>query len=243
MKGKLKKELRAAFEAPAPTDKEDFLKQLSYPKIRYGEFLLEQLCYIRRRIWFTSVLLVWIGWFIAQYQKPDEMKIWSISALLPFLAMLTITELCRSAACHMAELERSCRFSLPQLSIARLSILGTVNFIVLLLLLVFLRQASAYSLLQIVFYTMVPYLAVCAVCLWLLNRVRGANGIYACGAAAGLVSTIGAILGGKAEALYSAGYLNGWAAFFAAGLVLTVFQMYKFVKQMEDKKWSLRLMG
>jgi len=121
-----------------------------------------------------------------QYQQTDEMKIWSISALLPFMAMLTITELCRSASCHMAELEGSCRFSLPQLSIARLSILGAVSFVVLLLLLVFLRQASAYSLLQTVFYIMVPYLAACAVCLWLLNRVRGANGIYACGAAQGL---------------------------------------------------------
>lgn len=243
MKGKLKKELRTAFEAPAPTDKEHFLKQLRYPKITYREFLLEQLRYIRKRIWFASVLFVWIGWFIAQYQQTDAMKVWSISALLPFLAMLTITELCRSAACHMAELEGSCRFSLPQLSITRLSILGAVNFIVLLLLLVFLRQASAYSLLQTVFYTMVPYLAVCAVCLWLLNRIRGANGIYACGAATGLVSAMGVILGGKAETLYSASNLNGWAALFAVGFVLTGFQMYKFVKQMEDKKWSLRLIG
>lgn len=235
MKKKLKKQLRAAFEAPAPTDKEHFLKQLSYPKITYREFLLEQLLFIRKRIWFASVLLVWIGWFIAQYQQTDEMKIWSISALLPFMAMLTITELCRSASCYMAELEGSCRFSLPQLSIARLSILGAVSFVVLLLLLVFLRQASAYSLLQTVFYIMVPYLAACAVCLWLLNRVRGANGIYACGAAAGLVSAMGVILGSNAETLYSAGNLNGWATVFAVGLILTGFQIYKFVKQMEDK--------
>jgi hypothetical protein len=241
MKRKLKKELRAAFEAPAPTDKERFLKQLRYPKITYREFLLEQLLFIRKRIWLASALLVWIGWFIVQYQQTEAIKIWSISALLPFLAMLTVTELCRSAACHMAELEGSCRFSLPQLSIARLSILGAVNFVVLLLLLIFLRQASAYSLLQTVLYTMVPYLAVCAVCLWLLNRVRGTNGIYACGAAAGLVSAMGVILGSKAEALYSAGNLNSWAAVFTVGLILTGFQMYKFVKQMEDKKWSLCL--
>jgi len=46
---------------------------------------------------------------------------------------------------------------------------------------------------------------------------------------------MGVILGSKAETLYSAGNLNGWATVFAVGLILTGFQIYKFVKQMEDK--------
>ena len=32
MKGKLKKELKSAFQAPPPTGKEQFLNQLRYPK-------------------------------------------------------------------------------------------------------------------------------------------------------------------------------------------------------------------
>ncbi len=243
MNKKLKKELKVAFEVPCSTGKELFLKQLRYPKITYPEFIIEQLRYIRKRVWFVSALIVWIGWYIAQYWQTDAMKIWSVSAILPFLAMITITELYRSAAYHMAELEGSCRFSLPQLSISRMSILGAVNFVVLILLLVFIWQTSVYSLLQTVLYTMVPYLVVCAICLWLLNRMHGVNGFYACGAATGLVSAAGVICEGTAEVMYSANYLNGWVVLFAGGWVLTGFQIYKFVKKMEDKKWSLSLIG
>jgi len=247
MNKKLKRALQAAFEAPSPTGREHFLKQLRYPKITYQEFLFDQLRYIRKRVWIASALIVLLGFRIAfqspvyQYWLPVEMKILSISAALPFLAMITITEIYRSAASSMAELEGSCRFSLPQIVMARMSILGVVNSFVLILLLIFINRVSAYSLLQTISYSMVPYLAVCAICLWLLNRMHGTDGIYACAAAAGLVSGISIVCESAAKVLYSDTYLNVWLMLFVCCFVLIGFQMRILVKQMEEKRWNLSL--
>ncbi len=247
MNGKLKKELKTAFRVPPPVDKERFLKQLHYPKITYREFLLAQLCYIRKRIWIASALIILLGCITAfrlpmlQYWITDGLNIWSISAALPFLAMITITEVYRSPACKMAELEGSCRFSLPQIVMARISILGVVSSAVLILLLIFINRVSAYSLLQTIVYVLIPYLVVCAACLCLLNQTHGSDGIYACAVAAGLVSVISILCESQATVLYSYANLNGWLALFAGCLVLIGFQLHKLVKQLEEKQWNLSL--
>lgn len=247
MNRNLKKGLKSSFQAPPPTDRERFLKQLRYPKITYGEFLLAQLPYIRKRIWIASSLIVFLGWVIAfrlsvfQYWSGDGLKIWSISAILPFLAMMTITEVYRSSAYMMAELEASCRFSLPQIVMARICTLGAVNFIVLILLLIFINQTSAYSLLQTIPYTIMPYLFVCAVCLWLLNRIHGSDGIYACAAAAGFVSVASILCESLVTILYTDKYLNSWLTLFTICLVVIGFQMHKFVKKLEEKQWNWSL--
>ncbi|WP_312648708.1 hypothetical protein [Aminipila sp.] len=247
MNKKLKKALKAAFEAPCPSDMERFLKQLRYPKINYQEFIFDQLHYIRKRIWVASALIVFLGWIIAfrlpafQCWNPDGIKIWSISAALPFLAMISVTEIYRSAAYCMSELEGSCRFSLLQIVMARISILGVVNFVVLILILIFINQVSAYSLLQIVFYSIVPYLVVCSICLRLLNRTRSSEGIYACAVTAGIVSAISILCESTAKVLYSSTYLNIWLILFVSCSVLIGIQMRKLVKQMEEKQWNLNL--
>lgn len=246
MNGELKKELKTAFEAPSPKGKELFLKQLRYPKITYQEFLFDQLHYIRKRVWLASVLIVLLGWLTAFclpifHWTANGIKIWSISAMLPFLALLTITEVYRSSACNMTELEGSCRFSLPQIVMARMSILGTVNSIVLVLLLIFINQASAYSLLQTILYVTVPYLVVCGACLWLLNRMHGSDGIYACAVAAGLVSVSSIPCEISSGILYSDTYINVWLTLFAVCFVFIGFQMHKLVKQLEEKQWNLSL--
>jgi len=247
MNRNLKKELKSSFQAPPPTDRERFLKQLRYPKITYREFLLAQLPYIRKRIWIASAFIVFLGWMIAfrlsafQYLSGNGLKIWSISSVLPFLAVMTITEVYRSCAYKMAELEASCRFCLHQIITARISILGAVNFIVLILLLIFINQISAYSLLQTILYTIMPYLCVCAVCLWLLNRLHGSDGVYACAAAAGFVSVASILCESLVTVLYTDLYLNSWLTLFAICLVMIGFQMHKFVKKLEEKQWDLSL--
>ncbi|MTK10114.1 MAG: hypothetical protein F8N38_23955 [Hungatella sp.] len=247
MNRNLKKGLKSYFEAPPPTDRERFLKQLRYPKTTYREFLLAQLPYIRKRIWIASALIISLGWVIAfrlsvfQDWRGEGLRMWGISAILPFLAMMTITEVYRSSAFRMAELEASCRFSLLQIVMARISILGAVNFIVLILLLIFNNQISGYSLLQTILYTIMPYLFVCAACLWLLNRIHGSDGIYACAAAAGFVSVASILCESLVTVLYTDVYLNSWLTLFAICLVVIGFQMHKFFKKLEEKQWNLSL--
>ncbi len=231
----LKNAIKTVFDVQPPVKKDDFLKQLHYPQITYQGFLWNQICYIRKRAWVAAALIVILGWIFAyrlplfQVLRPDGMKIWSVSALLPFLAMITITEIYRSAAFRMAELERSCRFSLTQIVMARMSILGTLNAAVVLLLLSMISQISTYSLLQTVSYTMVPYLIVCAICLYLLGKMPGSDGIYTCGAVTGFISIMNIICENTAKILYSKAYLNVWLVLFISCILLIGIQIRKLV--------------
>ncbi|MBU5485560.1 hypothetical protein KQI86_14670 [Clostridium sp. MSJ-11] len=247
MNKKFKKTLQGAFEAPPPMNKAHFLKTLRFPKATYRDFLFSQLHYIRKRVWAVSVLIVFIGWMIAfgapafTYQNFESFKIWGISALLPFLAMLTVTEIYRSAAYRMAELEASCRFSLLQIIMARITILGGGNFVILTLLLIFINWVSAYSLLQIIVYLMVPYLVVCGICLWILNRARNQEGVYGCAVAACLVCVISMLFGNVVPNIYANVHLNSWLVIFACCCVFIGIQICKLLKEMEEKQWNLSL--
>lgn len=247
MNQKLKNALKASFEAPLPADKERFLKTLRYPKISRHKFFLSQFGFIRKRVWALSVMIVLIGWALA-FLPPalnnwtaEAEKIWSVSAVLPFLAMLTATELYRSSFYRMAELETVCRFSLPQIVMARITILGGGNFVILALLLIFMSRASAYSVLQVIAYLMVPYLITCGVCLCILNRVRGRESVYSCAAAACLVCVTNITFSSTIELLYTNICLSYWMLLFVFSGVLIVIQMRKLLKQTEDKTWNLLL--
>ena len=247
MNKRLKRALQMAFDAPQPADRERFLKSLPYSRITYPRFFVSQFRYIRKRLWVISLMIAFMGW-TAAFGQPTLMdwqtesgRIWMISAALPFLAMLTATELCRSFVYRMTELEAVCRFSLPQLIMARITILGGVNFLILTLLLVFMGQASPYSLLQVFLYLMVPYLVASSLCLFLLNRIRGQEGVYSCAAAASLVSAANMIFGGSMQLLYTHAYLAFWLLLFASSTILISIQLRNLLQQREDNIWNLGL--
>lgn len=247
MNKRFKKALQASFEAPPPIGKEQFIKTLHFPKTTYRDFLASQLFYIRKRVWAVSVFTVIIGWaiiFKAQVSinwDTEAWKIWSISAVLPFMAMVTVTEIYRSSAFRLAELEISCRFNLLQILVARLTILGGGNFAVLILLFIYLNQISTYNMLLLIVYLMVPYLIVCGICLWILNCTRSQEGVYGCAAATCLVSVISMLFGNVVPVLYTNAYLNGWLGLFIFSCAIIGVQIRKLLKQTEGKTWNLLL--
>ncbi|MGG6311399.1 hypothetical protein [Paenibacillus macerans] len=239
--------LQAAFAAPEPADKERFLKTLRYPKISYSDFFLSQFRYIRKRVWALSALIAAVGWAIALSSPLDGHwhaeagRLWTLSAILPFLALLTATELSRSMGYRMAELELSCRFSLPQIVMARAAILGGGNFLVLALLLTLISQRSSYGLLQAAAYLLVPYLMTCGFCLLIVNRVRGRESLYGCAAAACLVSMTNVVVGSALRFLYSNAFLGYWLLLFAASSLLIGIQLRYLHKRTEERTWDLFL--
>ena len=247
MNKKFKKALQTAFDAPIPTGKEAFLKKLRYPKTTYRDFLLSQFCYIRKWVWFCSALIVLLCIAVAflpsnyGFQFTESGMAWSISALLPFMALLTATELYRSAFYRMSELELCCRFSLSQIIMARILILGGGNFVLLTLILTFLNHASSYPLLQAAVYLLVPYLITCGACLLVLNRIRSRESIYICAFVSCLVSMANIICSNMIRLLYSSLYLNYWLILFAISGVFLGIQLRNLLKHMEDKTWNFLL--
>lgn len=247
MNKKMKKALRESFEAPPPMDKERFLKTLQRPGSTYLKFLLNQFFYIRKRVWVFSVVIIFVGWAVT-FQSPvfidwkaEAGKIWAVSAVLPFLALMMTAEIYRSVFYRMSELEMSFRFNLPQIIMARIAILGGGNFVILTALLIFISRVSPLNLLQVIIYLMVPYLITCGFCLLILNRVRPGEGMYFCAAAACFTCVVNIITGSTVRLLYSSSTLGYWLLLFALGGVLTAIQLRKLIKQTEERTWNLLL--
>lgn len=130
MNRRLKRALAASFSPPPPQRKTVFLRTLPQPDLSLGTFLWNQIPYLRKRTWLLScgVLLpaVWGG----SCMNPNVL--WITAALLPFVALLAVTEGTRSAVYGMEELELATRFSLKSVLLARLCLVGSLHAVLLL---------------------------------------------------------------------------------------------------------------
>lgn len=229
MRINLKKELGEALTPPEPRGRDGFLAAIPYPKLTYPEFLLSQICYIRKRIWFVSVLTLLAG-VGAVCVIPDSSMalVWIISALIPLLAVLTAAEISRSDVFGMSEIEAGCRFDLPQVIGARMIILGVCNFAVIAAATAALGVFSPFGIAKSALYILTPYVSVNGISLAILGRVRGQDGVYLSAAAALAVSLAGEIFLGRE--LYNEMSANAFtAAVCAAGAVLMTVQIKKLL--------------
>ena len=122
MKFQQREALRRAFEALPPENKRAFLRKLPRRRPTLWRMVCRQLRYIRLWTWAVSAAVFAATLLIGRSGEP--MALWWCSALAPFLAMALVTELARSAACGMEELEMATRFSLRTVILSRLLLLG-----------------------------------------------------------------------------------------------------------------------
>jgi len=191
---KVKKVLRNAFTPPKPQSRHKFLKTIRYPKMSYFEFILSQICYIRKRIWIFSIVLLLIALGAVCFIPQDQMySVWIVSAFIPFLALLTATEISRSDIFGMSEIEAGCRFSLPQLTGARMIILGACDFTIIPIISVILGVSSPFGIIKTALYILTPFITVNGISLAILNKISGSDGIFISAAAAVGVSLAGVL--------------------------------------------------
>lgn len=191
---KLKKEIPGAAAPPEPKLRDAFLTSLPYPKLTYPGFILSQIGYIRKRVWLTSAGVLLAAALLCAIPQSGITLIWMISALVPFIAVLTAAEISRSDIFGMAEIEAGCRFAVPQVIGARMLILGICNFTVIAVLAVISGIFSPVGTARAALYIFTPYIAVNGISLAILSRVRGQDGVYLCAAAAFGISLAGYFL-------------------------------------------------
>lgn len=191
----IKKEIRTAFEPPEPKGRTDFLATMPYPKLTYSEFLLSQIGYIRKRMWFVSAAVVFAA-VRTVCTIPEEAKflVWLIAAFVPFLAMLTTVEISRSRIYGMSEIEAGCRFSLPQVTGARMIILGICNFAVIITVSTLLGNYVPFGVARSALYIFTPYIVVSGISFMIFSKVKGQEAAYLSAAAALAVSLAGVVI-------------------------------------------------
>ena len=243
MNHQLKRSIQKAFAAPKPDPQEKarFLKTLPQPQIGMFRFILVQASYLRKATWILSGLILLLALFGARNMRQDTL--WIISAFVPVLGLLAVTESTRSMTYGMSEFEMSTRFSLKSVVLARMSILGLIHFAVIAVLTPLCRSGHDFSLLRTGMYLMVPYLLTVNFSLWIARRVNGRETIYGCMCAAVIVSGIHTGLHFVTDLIYQEIYTGWWIVLSGFLLMELAHEIHCTMKRTEEYTWNLSSIG
>ncbi len=236
-------QIKSAYKSPMPVRRDEFLHSFNYPKASYGDFVINQIGYIRIRVWLLSVASIaaaFIGGRVCHYTDAFN-TLWVISSIMPFIALVTVIELMRSTSCHMAELEMSCRYSLTDVILARLGILAGLNLMVFITMLLLLRGRIEYSLWRTGIYMLFPFILTCSLSLAVINFIKAREGFYICSGISCFVSMINSIVVYSVPIVLADRYMVVWCILFLSLMIFLVLQIFKLIKKTEELQWSLVL--
>ncbi len=241
MDRKLKQSLKNAFTPPPPIKRNTFIRNLSYPKSNSLEFFLSQFGYIRKRFWCFSILLVIALTLFIQAYHTTFKTIGIVSAVLPFLVALGVTEISRSTSYNMAEVEMSCKYNLSKITLIRLSLIGSFYFIIILFLVIIFARYSDYSFLQFTLISMTPFLFCSYLSLFITNYFRMKDAAYVSAGVAGVTSVSVFLLVQQEQLLYTQRGVLVWGIAFMVTTILLVKEIMKLLKRTEELQWNSSL--
>ena len=231
-----KNALAAAFDAPLPMRREEFLRPAAPGRPSAMAFLILQAGYIRKRVFAAAgacLLLTAIG----ASRFPGEV-VWLISGAAPLFALLLVAESGRSAACRMAELETATCFSLRSVVFARMSIILLTDLALLLAFLMLGGQAVPAGVFAAGLYVAVPFLLTANAGFFMARRCRGPQGLAGCAAAAAAVSVSVFVFKEIRPQLWHENTLCLWMLAAAAFLMGTGRDCILTLAHSEDWAWS-----
>lgn len=239
MNSRLKNNIQKAFDAPKPNqqEKKRFLRTIPQSKISMRQFIFTQATYIRKWTWFLSILLLIPALMGAYYVDPKTL--WIISSFVPLLGLLTVTESKRSMIYGMGEFEMSTRFSLKSVLLARMSILGILDTLILCCLIPLCCAHNDFSIFQIGFYLFVPYLLSVNISLWVTRHYYNKEAIYGCMSVTIIIGVANSLCHFMAEWIYQLSYIGWWIILCMVLLAGLTHEMYHTIKQTEELAWNL----
>jgi hypothetical protein len=239
MNRRLKKQIAKALDAPAPRNKAQFVRSLPRPHISTKAFIISQIPFIKKSVWLLSVLIVLPAVCGASFAS--ENTVWIVSAFTPFIALLLITESAKSALYGMNELEMASRFSLKNIVLARLTILGIFNFGIFCIIIPICHIANSISFMQTGVYLFVPYLLTTSISLYIVRCFRNKEAIYGCMVVAVCVSAANMTLRYVANFIFQTNYMVWWVIIALLLMMFTAKELYQTFKKTEGFLWNFAL--
>ena len=233
---KLEKQIKAAFEAPTPQRKEEFLSRFETKQLSLMQFILSQAGYIGKLTWlgFAAVTVC----AVASPFTISNSALWFVSSLMPILALLLVSESARSERYKMAELEAVTRFSLRSVVLARLVILGGISLIMLLICAPTVMFFCDYPMVFSGLFVVTPFFLTSAVGLLTVRKIKGQAAIYSVTAEAFFISILVLIARNSPERYMNPGAIKVFMIVAAVSLVITLLEGICRIKGTEEITWS-----
>lgn len=238
MDKKVKTLLKQSFIPPPAQHKKRFINSIAYPKAGFLEVMVSQTLFIRKRIWLSFMLSVCFAFLYTHYMSVPVGIVGGVSAILPLLTLCTVAEICKSTACNMEEMELACKYNLAKITLMRMGVLGTVSFIILVLL-VLMAGKSDFGLFRNIIYISVPYLLSSYLSLTVISKFRSKETIYVCAAISGAISTLMVLASMDYQFIYHMDFAPIWIAIFIVLACLLSYSIIRLPKLQEEIQWNL----
>ena len=235
-KKNIKAALSEVFEAPAPERKREFLRSVRKPRISNVSFMLSQIPYIRKLTWILSVVIFAVLIFMSRYVSED--LLWALTACMPFVAMIAVSENMRSNIYNMAELEMTTRFSLKSVVFARMGIIGAVHFTLLVVLMFFAGHNASVSYAQVGVFLLVPYMMTAVISLGVARRLRGAEVNYVCMGIAVIVCVLNITVQSVVPVVCGEEYFVYWVLLLVLLVAIMAVECFKNIYKTEEALWN-----
>ena len=238
MDKKMKSALKQSFTPPRPTKMKDFINNIPYPKATFREVFLAQVGFIRKRVWISFFIFLTFAFYYTNHVDISTNITAGLSALLPFFSLITITEIFKSTAFNMDEMELACKYSLSKITLMRLGILGTVSFVIIILC-VILAGKSNFGVFRNLIYLSVPYLVSTNISLAIIAKIKSKETIYICATVSVGVSIFMLIANSNYRFIYNVNFTMIWCIFFLAFIGMMTMNLIRFKNSQEELQWNL----
>ena len=157
---------------------EQLLMQNPPQELRWYRRIVNQFRYISPLLWLSQLLAVGLCMLLIHRMGNDAdmtAVLSAISFIVALLGVIGFPEVCKSFSCQMWELEQSCKYNLRQITAIRLSIIGTIDLIVLLTITLFTSLQTKLPAWEMALYLFVPFNLACIVSFFAASLARNRN--------------------------------------------------------------------
>lgn len=160
----------------------------NYDMVRFRssnkEFILSQISCIKKRTWVLQIFILsflcMTFYNMSTKSQAGFIEISLIAILAPLLVIVNIDEISRIYNRSMLEIEYSTKNSLKKVLVTRMSILGVMDSIALIIMMIFASNFMNISIVRVIVYTLLPFNLVCIGSLELMKYFKGTALNYAC---------------------------------------------------------------
>lgn len=234
MKKDMKTLLSKAFEAPAPTGKQAFLKNIRPREVSMTAFVWQQVSYIRLSVWIfaVAVIALVIAGSLLHLDRIENIMVY----IMPFTAAISVLETKRSSRFNMSEIEMVTRFSLRSVIFARMIVFGILSFIMLCISVPVICLSFKTNIFITGIRSLIPYLLTMIISLLLERSVIGRKSGYLSLVVASLIMLVTFWINhfNPAVIIKYTSFLETWGLLTVSALIaLTLFEQWKTIKNVE----------
>ena len=203
--------------------------------LTFWEFYFQQFGFIRKYVWAIQFIILLFCGLKLHYDTISAQVIGLISSIAPLIFLSGITELSRTYTHGTIEIEMSTQYTLSQVMMSRVSILGLMDILSITILCIIVGVNTTLHPYATFLYICVPFMVTCFGCLWLLNKFKNKECNYYCFALGIFIMVIVSMSTTFLPRLYVVSSLWIWTVMLAIAIVGSCVQIYRLLNSCNKK--------